>query len=250
MAVQSWLWGLIDWMGLPTLALLAGVLLLRRFYRIFPFFFSYVIAAEMVGVTRLATTHAPVTVYYQVYWVSDTILAVFAFLATYELFVKHLFPGFYRTRFYRHFFPAAAIVITLLAVLVALGGGHKSVLPMTSKVYEFLRAIILMFFVALMLVMGRVWGKQEFGIAFGFGLDVSTSLALIGIWSHTSNRSAFVVRLSVMAYDLACIVWLYCFWSAPKNPVTPSSPTLPPEALHEAKKWEESLKDFITPGKR
>jgi hypothetical protein len=238
----------IDWMGLPALLLLAGIFVYRRWYREFPFFFLYVVGAESVGISRVVFMGTPV--YSHIYWISDTALTVFAFLATYELFFKRLFPGFYRTRLYRYLFPAAAILITVLGALVAMMGGVSSVLPTTSRIYEFLRAAILFFFVLLTLVMGRRWDKQEFGIAFGFALDVSTSLALIGIWSHTSNRNAIVIRLSVIAYDLACILWLYSFWSAKKTPQIPSSPTPPTEALHEAKKWEESLKGFITPGKR
>jgi len=51
---------------------------------------------------------------------------------------------------------------------------------MTSRVFVFMQAAILVFFVALMIAMGRQWSKQEFAIAFGFGLDVSTSSILLG----------------------------------------------------------------------
>jgi hypothetical protein len=247
MTTQNWFQFAIDWFGLPALLVLAILLLYRRWYREFPFFCCYVVGAELVGVSRMIFIRAPVRVYSQIYWTSDTVLAVFAFLAAYELFFKRLFPGFYRTRFYRYLFPSLAILTTILIALMALIGDRSTVLPMTSRIYELLRAIILFLFVALTLIMGRSWDKQEFGIAFGFGLDVSTSLALIGIWSHTSNRNEMVVRLSVIAYDLACVIWLYCFWPAPKTSLPPQ---LPPDALNEAKKWEGSLKDFITPGKR
>jgi hypothetical protein len=247
MTVQNWFQFVIDWFGLPALLVLAGLFLYRRWYREFPFFFCYVVVAELVGVSRIIFIRAPLRVYSQIYWTSDTVLAFFAFLAAYELFLKRLFPGFYRTRLYRYLFPAAAILITISIALMALIGDHSTVLPKTSRVYELLRAIILFLFVALTLIMGRSWDKQEFGIAFGFGLDVSMSLALIGIWSHTSNRNEIVSRLSVLAYDIACIIWLYVFWSFPRA----SFPApLSPEALGEAKKWEGSLKDFIASGKR
>jgi hypothetical protein len=245
MTTQSWLQFVIDWFGLPALILLAATLLYRRWYREFPFFFSYVVGAELVGIARLTFIHVSPHLYFQVYWFSDTALAAFAFLAAYELFFKRLFPRFYKTTQYRLLFPAMAILITLLIPLIILIGGHSSVLIVITRVYEFLRAAILLFFIVLILVMGRLWTKQEFGIAFGFGLDVSMSLAAMGIWSR-SNPSALLDRLSVIAYDIVCIVWLYCFWSADKRL---STPQLPPDALNEAKKWEGSLKDFITPGK-
>jgi hypothetical protein len=102
-----------------------------------------------------------------------------------------------------------------------------------------------------MLIMGRQWTRQEFGIAFGFGLDVFTALLLLGTWARSSSgRSAAISAGAVVAYDIACIIWIYCFWRAPKSePAVPTEP-LSPGALHEAKKWEESLKDYISPGKR
>jgi hypothetical protein len=245
---QNWLQFAIDWIGLPALALLAGLLLFRRWYREFPFFFCYVVGAELVGIARLLSARVLPGMYYRVYWISDTALAAFAFLATYELFFKRVFPGFYKTRLYRLLFPAA-IIVTIMVALTALIGGHSSVLTLTSHVYEFLRATILLFFVALMLVMGRQWAKQEFGIASGFALDVSMSLALIGVWSRSANRSPLLDRLAVIAYDLACLIWLYCFWAAPKAQPA-ASPAFSAEALQEAKKWEDSLKDFMSQGKR
>jgi hypothetical protein len=248
MTALDWLEFSIDWMGLPALAILAGLLLYRRWYRHFPLFVLYVVGAEFVGIIRLAFMRAPAHVYSQVYWSTDTATAAFAFLATYELFFKRLFPSFYKTRLYRHLFPGVAILITAFVAIAALVGGHSTVLPTATRVYEFLRATVLLFFVGLMVLMGRNWSKQEFGIAFGFGLDVSTSLFLIGIWSHTSNRSAILGRLAVLAYDMACIVWLYCFWAAPKSTAIPPVP-LSTEALLEAKKWEDSLKNFVSQGK-
>lgn len=246
--MYMWVKLLADWISLPSLALLAWVLLYRKTHREFPFFFSYVIVTELSSVVRLAASGAPPIKYSYVYWISDIIIVFFAFLATYELFVKRLFPAFYKIRFFRYLFPAAALVITVPAVLAALMG-YRTALGTIIQVYTFLRAAVLVFFVALMLVMGRQWSKQEFGIAFGFGLYTSMSLALIAIWSHSAGRNAFVDRLPVIAYDIACFVWLYCFWSGVATVKVPSVP-LQPEMLQEARKWEAALKDSIKPGQR
>lgn len=244
MTTQSWPIFVMDWLGLPALALLAGLLLYRRWNREFPLFFFYVVAAEVIGLARLATSSNKA--YLKIYWISDALIVALAFLATYELFVKRLFPGFYRIRFYRYLFPVIAILFTFLAASSVFLSGHFSLLNKTIKAYEFLRAAILFVFVGLMLIMGRRWDRQEFGIAFGFGLDISASLAFIGLWTHSATRSATLGRWPVLAYDLACILWLYCFWPAPKQQVITQ---LSPEALQEAKKWEGSLKKFIAPGK-
>lgn len=250
MTEQNWFQYLLDWVGLPSLALLAVILIYRRWYREFPFFSLYVLSAELVGIARLFFMDAPARVYSRVYWVSDTALAAFAFLTAYELFFKRLFPGFYKTRFYRFLFPAAAVLVTVVVAGSSLLGGHLSALAKTTRVFIFLQAAILVFFVLLMIVMGRRWSKQEFGIAFGFGLDVSTSSILIGILSHSASRNEILNRIAVMAYDIACFIWLYCFWTAPPAQVSSLSPALSTEPLHEAKKWEDSLKDFMSQGKR
>lgn len=250
MVAQHWFRLVIDWMGLPSLALLAIILVYRRWYREFPFFFCYILGAEFVGVCRLVFMRAPVNVYAHVYWISDTVLASFAFLATYELFFKQLFPGFYKTVFYRLLFPAAAILITVLVALTSLTGSHSSALGMTTRAYVFLSAVILLFFAALMIIMGRHWTRQEFGVAFGFALDVSTSSIFLGMLSRAATRNESLNRIAVFAYDIACLVWLYSFWTAPKAQATVSSPELSLDALHQAKKWEGSLKDFISQGKR
>lgn len=248
--MQYWANILIDWFALPSLAVLACILLYRKFYREFPLFFSYVVLTEMVGLTRYAASKGSPSVYSKVYWISNLVVVLFAFLASYELFVKRLFPRFYKIRFFRILFTLAAILVNVVVVIAAIYGNHKRWLLLSARIEEFLRAAVIFFFVALMTVMGRRWEMKEFGIAFGFGLDVAISLASVALWAQASNRSPLVSRIPVIAYDIACIIWIYCFWNAPMSePAVPTAP-LSPEALHEAKKWEESLKHYISPGKR
>jgi hypothetical protein len=250
MNFHGWTWDLLGWVALPVVAVLLVVFLVRRWVSEYPLFFAYLIATEVVGIVRLAWFAAPIRTYYFVYWISDIIYTCFALVATYELFVKRLFPGFYKVRLYRYIFLLAALLTTLSATALALISGHLKVLQSTIYVYSFIRAAILVFFVVLMLIMGRHWKKQEFGIAFGFGLDVSTSLASLGIWSHTPSATVLISRVSEVAYDIACVIWLYCFWTVPKaQPMVPSA-ALSADALQDARKWEETLKDFMSQSKR
>jgi len=47
MTAQGWFQFLIDWVGLPSLALLAVILIYRRWYREFPFFCLYVMGRNL-----------------------------------------------------------------------------------------------------------------------------------------------------------------------------------------------------------
>lgn len=246
-----WANQIIDWFSLPSLALLAWIMLSRGWRKEFPLFFLYVIATQLVGYTRLLAYGAPADVYRTVYFVSDIVQAVFAFLATYELFVKRLFPRSQKVPLFRYLFPSIAIVIALLAVSSALYGNHKNALVVTARVYEVCHVAVLFFFVALMILMGRQWSKQEFGIACGFGLDVSTFLSILALWSQGYHPKPPMSRIPVIAYDLACIIWIFTFWK-PESPQPPPvlSQRMAEETVHEARKWEEVVKDLLTPGKR
>jgi len=248
--MPNWANILVDWFAVPSLALLACILLYRKLYREFPLFFSYVVVTEMVGLARYIASKGPASIYSYFYWISNLVVVLFAFLASYELFVGRLFPRFYKVRFFRILFTLAVILVNVLVVFAAIYGNHKRWILLSSRIGEFLRAAVVFFFVALMTVMGRKWEMKEFGIAFGFGLDVAMSLASVTFWTQASKRSPLVGRIPVIAYDIACIIWIYCFWRAPESEPAVSTASLPPEALHEAKKWEESLKDYISSGKR
>jgi hypothetical protein len=243
-------WEIVDWLSLPILAALAVILLWRGHRREFPFFFWFVVVTEFSTVLRFLVRFSSPQTYFYAYWISDLVITVFNFLAVYELFVRRLFPRFFKVRFYRYLFPIMAAIIIFFGWLTALQAPDKNAaFLIEARVLDFVLVAMLAFFVALMMLMGRQWTRYDFGIALGFGINSAAFLFASAMWVRTHYRPTSVNHLPLIAYDLTCIVWLYCFWTAPKTPVSPS-PTLPTEALHEARKWESTLKDFIAPGKR
>jgi hypothetical protein len=242
-------WEIVNWLSLPILAALAFVLLWRGFYREFPFFFWFVLITDIATVVRYLAQNGRGQTYFYAYWITDLVITVFNFLAVYELFIGRLFPRFFKVRFYRYLFPAATAMILFLGWLTALESPHKqTALLIEARVLDFVLLAMLAFFVTLMMVMGRQWTKHDFGIAFGFGINSAAFLLASAAWVRSHYRPSAIDHLPLIAYDLTCLIWLYCFWSVSKNQLPP--PQLPPDALNEAKKWEGSLKGFITPGKR
>jgi hypothetical protein len=98
--------------------------------------------------------------------------------------------------------------------------------------------------------MGREWPRYDFGIALGFGVQAAVALADTAVRSRLHYRPAILDNFEFVAYNISCLIWLITFWK-PERPLTQTlADQITPETLHEAKKWEEILKGFITPGKR
>lgn len=243
-------WQVVGWLSLPVLAVLAGVLVWRKTYREFPYFFNYVVSAEAIGLGRLCVYYyLGRTAYLYTYWISDVLITLFALLTTYELFLRRLFPAFHKTPFYRRLFPFVAVVLSLLAAPIALQTNHLHGLLVTLHVLDFLRVGILLFFVVLMLVMGRNWTRGEFAIALGLAVQAAALLTTFAIWSKNPNVHGIVDQVPTIAYDVACIIWLISFLRPEKPKLAPTA-AVRPEVLDQAREWEKTLKDSLSGKKR
>lgn len=239
----------IAWLSLPVLAMLAALIIWRKAVREFPYFFFYVALDEVVGLVRLAFYNPTSRLYFYTYWTTDVLIAVFAFLSSYELFMNRLFPRFHKIRFYRYLFPVAALITTLIAVPAALQVQKGLHLLAAIHVLEVLRVTVLIFFVALMIFMGRRWNRYELGIALGLGIQASAVLATSAIWARSPFAKNILNWLPVVAFDIACLIWMITFLK-PKEQVVSLGDPMKPEVLTEVRKWEENLKDSITGKKR
>lgn len=240
---------MLSWISVPALGLLIVIFLARKIYRDFPFFFLFVVASAFIGAVRFAVFvigPRPLA-YFYFYWCTDFALMVSCFLAIYELFVNRLFPAFHKVRFYRFLFPAAASIIAVLAFLTAVQSPDPSAsLQIAARTFDFLRTASICFFVVLMLVMGRRWTRYQFGIAFGIGIHAAASLAggaMRTLWHY--DHTAFD-RVFVIAYDIGCFIWLFAFWKAADTHERSSFADVNPQVLREARKWEGTLKGWLT----
>jgi hypothetical protein len=235
-------------LSLPVLAVLAGILIWRKLVREFPFFFSCLIATEVATLMRLAAQLRTPKTYFLTYWISDLVITIFNFAAIYEIFFKRIFPAFYKVRFYRYLFPAIGAAAILMAWLAALGSQNASAaLVSLDRVLDSVMMAILFFLGLLMVVMGRLWTRYEFGVAFGFGLNAAGFLITSTTWIRAHYRPTSLDQLPVIAYDLCILVWLYCF-SSPQKPAVELT-TANAEIVQQAHSWEKAVKQLITPKK-
>jgi hypothetical protein len=240
------------WFPALALVLVGALMYWRRAYRELPFFFLFVISALLLGILRYVALFLwQRNVYFYVYWITELAAAVPVALALYEIFLRRLFPSFQKVRFYRNFFPLAAVAIFLLTVITASQSSNKRAAFVTaSHGADFVRTAILVFFVALMAFMGRQWQRYDFGIALGFGLQAAVALADTAVSFRFHNPPALLTTIDVIVYDITCFIWLITFWKPEKPPPSISGDHLTAETLGEVKKWEGAVKDFLTPGER
>lgn len=243
-------WQIVGWFSLPVLVFLAVLLIRKGASRLYPYFFNYILASLLIGLIRLSFSRAPLLTYFYVYWLSDAVETIFAFLATYELFLKRLFPGFHKIGFYRYLFPAVALVGAALAGTLLIHSRHVTALATTIRIFEVVQVVTLLFFALLMVVMGRFWSRYEFGIGFGLAIEASAALASSAMWVKTATRrGSFIAQLPVIGYDLACIIWVLAFLK--QEPSSAISSKLADLALVEqAKQSEDALKEWLSRSKQ
>ena len=241
---------ILFWLTMSLLAALTGAFLWRRVYTDFPFFFLYVVSAWMAGLVRYGGLYLGKAGFFYAYWISELAVAVLVSTALYEIFIRRLFPGFTGVRIYRRAFPAVALLGLFLTIVVVLQSSDRgAAFLLASRIFDFLRTAFLVFFVGLMVLMGRRWKRYDLGIALGFGIQAAAALLNAAFRARLHHRLPVLDTLETITYDLSCVIWLITFL----KPETPAhlqpADALDPAILQQARKWETALKDWLTPGK-
>jgi hypothetical protein len=245
----AWLWRIVDWGSIPIMAIVIGILAWRKLHREFPFFFTYLLASEATTALRFFTVDRGET-YFYVYWISEIAICGFSLLVVFELFALRLFPKFYKIRFYRYLFIVIAAIIALGAWLTAMESGNKyTVLIIQSRVFYFVIVGMLTFFVSLMMVMGREWTQYEFAISVGFVIT-NAGAFFVSVLLARAQHQGIVQEIAPITFDIACLLWLYCFWSKERVFNRRGTSTLQPEMVEEARRWQAVLKESILSKKR
>jgi glycerol uptake facilitator-like aquaporin len=241
---------ILFWFPVVTFGLLSAQFLRRRIYSELPFFFLYAWTSFFFGISRYIAFKTSTTSFFYVYWISELAGAVIFALAMYEVFLRRLFPRFYKLKFYRRLFPATALLILLGTIGAVLQSHDRSAaFQVASRVFDFARTACLVFFMLLMSFMGRQWTRYDFGITLGFGVQAAAALANAAVRARLGHRSPAFDTIETVAFEFACIIWLATFIKAPKpDRIAPAVP-LDPQLVHDARKWESVLKHWITPGK-
>src|SRR5215469_1312340 len=161
---------------LTLLLAVVAVMVYRKLYREFPFFFTYLVTVIAAEVIRQVIFHFRMwTLYFYIYWITEALAVLISFFVLYEVFLVRLFPGFNITVIYRRLFPVMGVVVLALTAWMFFSAPSKgpsqavAVIGESTLALSFCQVAFLTFFGGLMLFMSREWRRHELGIAVGFG---------------------------------------------------------------------------------
>lgn len=221
----------LNYLEWPPLLFLLGLIIWRKIYREFPFFFAYVLAAVGAGVIRLFVRRVRWTTvlqYYYTYWITEAVLVLLGFLVLYEVFLIHLFPAFNTTRVYRWLFPAMGIIALALTIWLWLSAPSTgpsrivAIIGAATMSLNFCQVSLLILFGILIRVMSHEWGRHELGIAGGFGFNAAVKLVVTGQWAAKSYLSTKLDQLPRISYLIAILIWI--FFLSKSDPVPEELP--------------------------
>lgn len=243
---------IVGWLPVAAIAILVLIFLWRARWRELPFFFLYLVAVLTVGITRyLSYRFQNPRQYFVVYWVSEMAASLVTFFPMYEVFFRRTFLKFYKTTFYRIFFPVVAFVILILTVVIALEAkDQRTAFHTAARAFDFSRTAALVFFIGLMLLMGRAWTRYDLGITLGFAIQAAVALANSAVKLRLHYQPTPLNTIELVAYNVSCLIWLFTFLKPEKRRQEVSRDHIDTDALRQARAWESMLKTWLTPGKK
>jgi hypothetical protein len=237
----------ILWIGPPLVlqAVLLRVLLKGHKYKAFPCFFAYTVFSVLANLARLVVYNTD-RLYFYVYWISEIGYAVLGVAVMYEVY-RSVFPGFRTFWWFRPVLPFIVLFTTAITIMHMMGlpaGLHQALMSWIVAGELWVRIVQVTIFVLLGIFVaffGLRWRQYPFGIAAGFGLYATVALLGTEKYSEFGTRFAFAWSvLSVVAYSMAALIWLWFFSGAPPQEDLPSGS--PPVPIEDLNRYNEFLR--------
>lgn len=230
---------------LGLLTLLLWILVRRRAYGLYPWFFSYVAFGVFADLIRFVT-HTNPKPYYLAYWITEAGYDVLGILVMYEVF-RAAAGSLTRARWVRLAFP----IIFATGVGLSLARSHSNPTEFThwfalyivtgEIAVRFVQVFIFAGLVSSVPLLGLRWRQYPFGIAAGFGLYATVSLLVTAKLSDFGTRFMFLFNaVSLVAYSLAVLIWIW-FFSVPQK-VESAKPELSAPSPGDLKHYKDALR--------
>src|SRR6266853_4549190 len=238
--------------GLVLQCCLFALIWRRGLHRRVGFFFAYNLYAVGAEIVRFVCRNHPAT-YFQVYWLTEALYAILAFLAIREAF-RWVFRNFYRLKGFWTLLPAVTL-LTLIIVALRLRQTHAAetyaivgIIISAEITVNFLQLGILALFIFLVRFFHVGWLQHAFGMVLGFGISAAGPLAVFLLRSEFGTKFDPIVRITPpIAYIIAVLVWLWTFLRVePPHPMQGWAPALTPEQMvFELRRYTKAVKDML-----
>ncbi len=237
---------------------LAGLLLVRRIYRKFPFFTVYTlfaVCAEVCKLTLILLQQQNTLKYFYLYWALEAVYAVLGFAAIHEVF-RYVFENFTSLRWFKLLLPAVAMLMLAISVLIAVLHRAVDMGPLEEGIFSLQIAVrclqlgifFLIFWLARFFDLD--YRQYAFGIAAGFG--ISAAGILLGALMRTGLGLKFIIffqYIPPVAYCVAVTVWLASFVRLePEDPFRDFRHLFTPELfLQQLQRYKQETKGIFKP---
>jgi uncharacterized membrane protein len=228
------------------------LLLVRRSYREFPFFFSYMGVAVLNAILTM-TIRNNGRVYFRVYWTYEFFYIILAFLVLQEA-VLSVFRNFYHLRWFKLSFPSIGFLMILVAVLrhVFLQKAERHPIIGTLIALEiavgFLQFGLFCLFILLVRFFHMRWRQRALGIVLGFGIAAAGSLVAFLLRSEFGTNLNEMVRIATpLSYIIGVAVWLAIFIRGEPSVAGrgDSTPFTPEQVISELKRRTNAVKGIL-----
>jgi hypothetical protein len=233
------------WLAHPLLqSMVVAIMLWRKLYRSFPFFFSYV-AFQIVAFAITFPLREQYRIFFAAYWAESAVSVILGFFVIREVFLDVFRPYHTLRDLGSVLFKWAGLVMLMVAGVMAASTRAGADEPVVNAILTLERSVrvvqcgLVLFLLVFARFLGVNWWQKSFGIALGFGAFASVELSLVALGSHVDSQilSSFI---NMAAYNLAILTWFT--YMVLKSPVvTQTASMLRPQ------RWEQSLNDLQNP---
>jgi hypothetical protein len=230
-------------------------LMRRHYYRQYPYFAVYTLAATLKSGLLIAMNYAPFITgrqYMQGFLFGDALITALTFGVIYEVF-RHVLRGntaldAFGTELLRWIIVALVLVATALAWIAPGAGAGRLVSGffLVQRSVNILQCGLLLFLLLLSRYFNLSLRSYTFGIAFGLGILAAVNLATAAIRSqiepagwHLANR--VMNAIGEGAY-LSCVLVWFAYLLFPKKDLRADVHVLP---QHDLETWNQELERLL-----
>ncbi|MBI3475061.1 MAG: hypothetical protein HY010_04965 [Acidobacteria bacterium] len=234
------------WCAQPLLqGAVAVVMWRRKMHKVFPVFFTYLIAQIAIfSVTFPIRSADHYELYFYVYWTGAAISALLSFRVIHEVFLDVFRPYDMLKDLGTVLFKWTGLVMLLVSVVVAFSNSSHGD-PLSQAVTLLQRSVrmvqcgLILFLLLFAQFLGVSKKQQSFGIALGFGLLASVELILLALYAGGYLHQQPMNLINGLMFDLAIVIWMA--YAVARSSVRDGT------SNHlQTQRWERSLADIQT----